>query len=47
MTNLIGVEVERWGELAAKPGTAVHLYGKTEARAGRKMGHVTRLYPKT
>jgi phosphoribosylaminoimidazole carboxylase (NCAIR synthetase) len=24
----------------------VHLYGKAEARAGRKMGHVTRLSPK-
>jgi 5-(carboxyamino)imidazole ribonucleotide synthase len=46
MTNLIGADVESWRELAAETGTAVHLYGKTEARAGRKMGHVTRLYPK-
>jgi 5-(carboxyamino)imidazole ribonucleotide synthase len=46
MTNLIGAEVERWREAAAEPDTAVHLYGKTEARKGRKMGHVTRLYPK-
>ena len=29
--------------LAAEPGTALHLYGKAEARPGRKMGHVTRL----
>jgi 5-(carboxyamino)imidazole ribonucleotide synthase len=47
MTNLIGADVEKWPGLAAEPGTAVHLYGKTEARQGRKMGHVTRLYPKS
>jgi 5-(carboxyamino)imidazole ribonucleotide synthase len=47
MTNLIGGDVERWRELAAEPGTVVHLYGKAEARAGRKMGHVTRLFPKS
>jgi 5-(carboxyamino)imidazole ribonucleotide synthase len=47
MTNLIGEAVEKWRELAAEPGTAVHLYGKAEARPGRKMGHVTRLYSKT
>jgi 5-(carboxyamino)imidazole ribonucleotide synthase len=44
MTNLIGDEV------AAAPGmagVAVHLYGKAEARPGRKMGHVTRLSPRT
>jgi 5-(carboxyamino)imidazole ribonucleotide synthase len=27
----------------ARPDVLVHLYGKTEARAGRKMGHVTAL----
>ncbi|MBT5187743.1 MAG: hypothetical protein HOM01_13110, partial [Kordiimonadaceae bacterium] len=27
-------------------GASVHHYGKNEIRAGRKMGHVTRLYPK-
>jgi 5-(carboxyamino)imidazole ribonucleotide synthase len=47
MTNLIGADVEKWPELASEPDTAVHLYGKTEARAGRKMGHVTRIYPKS
>ncbi|MGH6831945.1 MAG: 5-(carboxyamino)imidazole ribonucleotide synthase, partial [Methyloceanibacter sp.] len=45
--NLIGADVEKWREFAAEPGTSVHLYGKTEARAGRKMGHITRLYPKS
>jgi 5-(carboxyamino)imidazole ribonucleotide synthase len=47
MTNLIGADVEKWRELAAEPGTSVHLYGKTEARSGRKMGHATRLTPKS
>ena len=47
MTNLIGADVKRWRELAAEEGTALHLYGKAEAWAGRKMGHTTRLLPKT
>jgi 5-(carboxyamino)imidazole ribonucleotide synthase len=47
MTNLIGQDVDEWQALAAEPGTAVHLYGKAEARPGRKMGHVTRLAPQT
>jgi len=46
MTNLIGSDVDRWRELAAEPDTAIHLYGKAEARPGRKMGHITRLHPK-
>ncbi|MFL6759915.1 5-(carboxyamino)imidazole ribonucleotide synthase [Sphingomonas sp.] len=43
MDNLIGAEVERWPELVAERGAHVHLYGKDEARPGRKMGHVTRI----
>ncbi len=43
MDNLIGSDVERWPELIAEPGAHLHLYGKGEARPGRKMGHVTRL----
>jgi 5-(carboxyamino)imidazole ribonucleotide synthase len=46
MTNLIGADVERWRELAGED-LAVHLYGKAEARPGRKMGHTTRLLPKS
>ena len=30
-----------WAQLLALPGTHLHLYGKTEARRGRKMGHLT------
>ena len=43
MDNLIGEEADGWPALAAEPGVCVHLYGKREAREGRKMGHVTRL----
>ncbi len=45
MTNLIGAEVDNWAELAAE-GAGLHLYGKTETRPGRKMGHVTRISPR-
>jgi 5-(carboxyamino)imidazole ribonucleotide synthase len=47
MLNLIGADVAAWAKLAAEPGTSLHLYGKREARTGRKMGHLTRLTPKT
>ena len=43
MDNLIGDEVEQWPEILADPRAKLHLYGKGEARAGRKMGHVTRV----
>jgi 5-(carboxyamino)imidazole ribonucleotide synthase len=45
MENLIGDDVARWAEIAAEPGARLHLYGKTEIRPGRKMGHVNRLTP--
>jgi 5-(carboxyamino)imidazole ribonucleotide synthase len=40
MENLIGGDIGRVPVLAATPGAALHLYGKSEAREGRKMGHV-------
>ncbi|HEY0324640.1 MAG TPA: 5-(carboxyamino)imidazole ribonucleotide synthase, partial [Allosphingosinicella sp.] len=43
MENLIGDDVDRWCELLADRSAHLHLYGKREARPGRKMGHVTRL----
>ena len=43
MDNLIGDEVHEWQRLLADPQAHVHIYGKGEARPGRKMGHVTRL----
>jgi 5-(carboxyamino)imidazole ribonucleotide synthase len=44
MQNLIGDEVSRWQELLAEPGLLLELYGKREARPGRKMGHFTRVF---
>lgn len=44
MKNLIGDDIEKWREIVAEPAAKLHLYGKTEARPGRKMGHVTRLF---
>lgn len=32
-----------WAAVLAVPGVALHLYGKAEARPGRKMGHLTAL----
>lgn len=40
MTNLIGSDVENWRTLAQQPNTKIHLYGKSEIKAGRKMGHI-------
>jgi 5-(carboxyamino)imidazole ribonucleotide synthase len=42
MENLLGEQADRWPALAAESGAHLHLYGKT-MRAGRKMGHVTRV----
>jgi 5-(carboxyamino)imidazole ribonucleotide synthase len=30
-----------WPQVLALPGVHLHLYGKTEARRARKMGHLT------
>jgi 5-(carboxyamino)imidazole ribonucleotide synthase len=47
MKNLVGpAETALWPQIVATPGLIPHLYGKAEARAGRKMGHVTRLFPR-
>jgi len=39
MTNILGDEVNEWPKLLADPNVHLHLYGKAEARTGRKMGH--------
>ncbi|MBB5746411.1 5-(carboxyamino)imidazole ribonucleotide synthase [Brevundimonas variabilis] len=43
MTNLLGDEIDQWTNLSAEPDVRLHLYGKTEARPGRKMAHVNRV----
>jgi 5-(carboxyamino)imidazole ribonucleotide synthase len=46
MKNLVGPEeTALWPAILAEPGLIPHLYGKVEARPGRKMGHITRLFP--
>jgi 5-(carboxyamino)imidazole ribonucleotide synthase len=44
MINLIGPEVEDYAKWLEVPGAALHLYGKSRMRPGRKMGHVTRVF---
>ncbi|BBE74025.1 5-(carboxyamino)imidazole ribonucleotide synthase [Oharaeibacter diazotrophicus] len=43
MENLIGDEAADWLAIVSDPDARLHLYGKTEARPGRKMGHVNRV----
>ena len=47
MTNLIGDDVTAWPDLAGRADVGVHIYGKSAARPGRKMGHWTALSPKS
>jgi len=43
MENLIGADMDKVPALMDQPNTLLHLYGKADIRAGRKMGHFTRL----
>lgn len=43
MTNLIGEEILDIMPLLTEPDVIVHVYGKDDAKPGRKMGHYTRL----
>jgi 5-(carboxyamino)imidazole ribonucleotide synthase len=45
MHNLVGDQAHDWGSILTDPRAHLHLYGKHEARPGRKMGHVTRMLP--
>ncbi|HEY3694238.1 5-(carboxyamino)imidazole ribonucleotide synthase [Phenylobacterium sp.] len=45
MLNLLGHEAHDWARYAAEPDSRLHLYGKRDAKPGRKMGHVNRLRP--
>jgi 5-(carboxyamino)imidazole ribonucleotide synthase len=40
-----GLREPDWASALAIPGAKLHLYGKSEARIGRKMGHVTCVGP--
>ncbi len=45
MANLLGelwaAGIPNWPAACAHPNAKLHLYGKVEPRAGRKMGHIT------
>jgi 5-(carboxyamino)imidazole ribonucleotide synthase len=43
MTNLLGNDIDQWEKWLSNPTAKWHLYGKNEAKPGRKMGHVTEL----
>ena len=43
MTNLLGDEAATWLKIAKEPESRIWIYGKGEARSGRKMGHVNRV----
>jgi 5-(carboxyamino)imidazole ribonucleotide synthase len=47
MVNLIGHDADDWLDIAKQPGTCLHLYGKRDARPGRKMGHYNVLTPRS
>ena len=46
MTNLIGDDINDYERWLTVPGATVHLYGKGAPRPGRKMGHVTQVFPR-
>jgi 5-(carboxyamino)imidazole ribonucleotide synthase len=45
MVNLLGDDVAQVDQLLREPNLRMHLYGKTDVKPGRKMGHFTRLRP--
>ncbi|MFS4580578.1 5-(carboxyamino)imidazole ribonucleotide synthase [Phaeobacter sp. C3_T13_0] len=45
MENLIGADMDRVPDLLRERNCALHLYGKADAKPGRKMGHVNRVVP--
>jgi 5-(carboxyamino)imidazole ribonucleotide synthase len=47
MKNLVGRDVEGWRAALDDPSAKLHLYGKSRVRAGRKMGHITTLLPRS
>ncbi len=47
MENLIDADIGRLAALAGEAGVIVHHYGKAKTRPGRKMGHFTRIFPRS
>lgn len=48
MQNLLGPIGQRWQTILDEdPEASLHLYGKIDPRPGRKMGHITRILPRS
>lgn len=47
MTNILGDDIYKLDSYYSDPSAHVYVYGKSEARAARKMGHVTHLSKRT
>lgn len=47
MTNILGEDILNLEDYYSDPASHVCLYGKKDAKPGRKMGHVNKLSPKT
>jgi 5-(carboxyamino)imidazole ribonucleotide synthase len=44
MLNLIGDDIHLWQQYIHQPNAKIHLYGKTEIKPGRKLGHINLLH---
>ena len=47
MENLIGNDMNKVPQILRESNCALHLYGKSDIKTGRKMAHVNRVHPKT
>ncbi len=48
MVNIIGPDIEEWAALIGyNPDRSLHIYGKSQAAPGRKMGHYVDLLPRS
>ncbi|MBX7146683.1 MAG: 5-(carboxyamino)imidazole ribonucleotide synthase [Alphaproteobacteria bacterium] len=45
MINLLGDDIKKWQSFLQDPTIKLHIYGKTEPKPGRKMGHITKVFP--
>ncbi len=45
MRNIIGADIAHWAQQAQTPNSAIHIYNKGQTHKGRKMGHITQLFP--
>jgi 5-(carboxyamino)imidazole ribonucleotide synthase len=44
MINLIGKDINSWPEFIKDENSKLYVYGKSQIKTGRKMGHVTKLF---